>query len=79
MYEVVEGVDTAVTVEIALQSGILGQEVEVRVFTVDDSAQGKRLLHKRKNCSLIAQLLEITFKSHSVLDSPKLQPASILL
>ena len=48
MYEVVEGVDTAVTVEIALQSGILGREVEVRVFTVDGSAQGKRLLHKRK-------------------------------
>ena len=48
MYEVVEGVDTAVTVEIELQSGILGQEVEARVFTVDGSAQGKRLLHKRK-------------------------------
>ena len=44
MYEVVEGVDTAVTVEIALQSGILGQEVEARVFTVDDSAQGKRII-----------------------------------
>ena len=47
MYEVVEGVDTAVTVEIALQSGILGQEVEVRVFTVDDSAQGKRNIERK--------------------------------
>lgn len=81
-YEVIEGVNTSVTIEIALLSGTLGQEVEVRVFTVDDSALGKIVNCIEKltmRVYFIVQLPEIISKSHSSLDSLRLQPASVLL
>ena len=37
-YEVIEGVNQTVSVEIALLNGMLARDVMVRVFTVDDSA-----------------------------------------
>ncbi len=39
-YAVTEGSDDTVRVKIQLLSGELQRSVEVRVFTVDDSAQG---------------------------------------
>ena len=39
-YEVTEGVNNTVSVEIGLLDGALGRNVEVSVFTFNDSASG---------------------------------------
>ncbi len=44
-YDVTEGSDNTVSVEIQLLSGELERSVEVRVFTVNDSAQGSANNH----------------------------------
>ena len=42
-YEVSEGVNLTVPVEVAVVKGVLEKAVVVRVFTANDSAQGQKL------------------------------------